>query len=157
MVREVKGGPFVGEVTVVLFLEGGRLVEVVLMLMVSLEEVAVVVVLFGGKGLPRAGVSSGHNFFAAPSPLSFLLFKLVLVSISSWLTAFFFFNFFVAVGDTEVTDDAGVFKVAGVSISFGEVAVAFVGAFVGTFVGVDSGVTDGSVVVAAGNKVLVCF
>ena len=99
---------------------------------------------------------SGHNFFAAPSPLS-LLIKLVLVSISSWLTAFFFFNFFVAVGDTEDTDDAGVFKVAGVSISFGEVTVAFVGAFVGTFVGVDSGVTDGSVVVAAGNGVLVCF
>ena len=59
MVREVKGRPFVGEVTVVLFLEGGRLVEVVLMLMVLLEEVAVVVVLFGGKGLPRAGVYLG--------------------------------------------------------------------------------------------------
>ena len=73
------------------------------------------------------------------------------------LLLFSFLIFFIAVGDTEDTDDAGVFKVAGVSISFGEVAVAFVGAFVGTFVGVDSGVTDGSVVVAAGNGVLVCF
>ena len=67
MVREVKGGPFVGEVTVELFLEGGRLVEVVLMLMVSLEEVAVVVVLFDGKGLPRAGVYLG-TIFLLPLP-----------------------------------------------------------------------------------------
>ena len=67
MVREVKGGPFVGEVIVVLFLEGGRLVEVVLMLMVLLEEVAVVVVFFGWKGLPRAGVFLG-TIFLRPHP-----------------------------------------------------------------------------------------
>ena len=122
--------------------------EVVLKLMVAIEEVAVVVVLLWEKGLPRAGVFL-DTIFLLPLPH----FKLVLVSISSWLTDFFFFNFFVAVGDTGDADDAGVFKVAGVSISFGEVAVAFVGAFVG----VDSSVTDDSVVVAAGDGALVCF
>ena len=100
---------------------------------------------------------SGHNFFAAPSPLSLLLFKLVLVSISSWLADFFFFNCFVAVGDTGDADDAGVVKVAGVSGTFGEVAVFLVAAFVGAFVGVDAGVTDDSAVAAAGDGALVCF
>ena len=65
--REVKEGPFVGEVTVVIFLEEGKLVEVVSTLMVAMEEVAVVVVLFGGKGLPRAGVCLG-TIFLRPLP-----------------------------------------------------------------------------------------
>ena len=34
---------------------------------------------------------SGHNFFAVPSPLSLLLFKLMFVSISSWAADFFLF------------------------------------------------------------------
>ena len=68
MVKEAKGGgAFVGDMTVVLFLEGGKLVEVVLMLMVSLEEVAGVVLLFGEKGLPPAGVFLG-TIFLLPLP-----------------------------------------------------------------------------------------
>ena len=58
----MKEGPFVGEETVVIFLEGGKVVEVMLKVMVEMEEVAVVLVVFGGKGLPRAGVSLGTFF-----------------------------------------------------------------------------------------------
>ena len=69
MVREVKEGPFVGEETVVIFLEGGKVVEVVLkvMVMVEMEGVTVVVVVFGRKGLPRAGFFRAH-FFRGPFP-----------------------------------------------------------------------------------------
>ena len=69
MVREVQEGPFVGEETVVIFLEGGKVVEVVLkaMVMVEMEGVTVVVVVLGRKGLPRAGVFPG-TFFCCPFP-----------------------------------------------------------------------------------------
>ena len=69
MVREVQEGPFVGGETVVIFLEGGKVVEVVLkaMVMVEMEGVTVVVVVLGRKGLPRAGVFPG-TFFCGPFP-----------------------------------------------------------------------------------------
>ena len=45
-----------------------------------------------------------HTFLAAPSPLSRLLFRFVVVSILSWSSLFFFFFFFANVGDTGVDD-----------------------------------------------------
>ena len=96
MVREVQEGPFVGEETVVIFLEGGKVVEVVLkaMVMVEMEGVTVVVVVFGRKGLPRAGVFPG-TFFLRPLPhcpssvlnwcrSPFLLYGLLFFSFSSF-------------------------------------------------------------------------
>ena len=67
MVREVKEGPFVGEVTVVIYLEGEKSVEVVLTLMVAMEEVAVVVVLFGGRACFGLGFFWAQ-FFCGPFP-----------------------------------------------------------------------------------------
>ena len=60
--KGVKEGPFVGKETVVIFLEGEKVVKVVLKVMVEMEEVAVVVVVFERKGLPRA------HFFWWPLP-----------------------------------------------------------------------------------------
>ena len=71
--KEVKEDPFVGEETVVIFLEGEKVVEVVLKVMVEMEEVAMVVVVFERKGLPRTGIFLGiffGDFFpTVPSPL----------------------------------------------------------------------------------------
>ena len=71
-----------------IFLEGGKEVEVMLKVMVEMEEVTVV----GGKGLPRAGIFPGIFFCGpfptVPSPLqifSFLSFLLMLVMLVSLL------------------------------------------------------------------------
>ncbi len=80
--KEVKEDPFVGEETVVIFLEGEKVVEVVVKVMVEMEEVAVVVVVFERRGLSQDEIFRG-TFLVVPSPLSLPLFKLVLVSISS--------------------------------------------------------------------------
>ena len=57
-----------------------------------------------------------RTFLAAPSPLSLLLFKFVVVSMFSWSSLVFFFFFFLAnVGDTGVVDVAVVFVVVVVS------------------------------------------
>ena len=61
-VKEVKEGPFVGEETVVIFLEGKKVVEVVLKVMIEMEEIAVVVVVFERKDLPRTGIFLGTFF-----------------------------------------------------------------------------------------------
>ena len=69
MVREVKEGPFVGEGTVVIVLEGGKVVEVVLqaMVMVEMEGVTVVVVVFWGEG-PASGWGFSGHIFLRPLP-----------------------------------------------------------------------------------------
>ena len=99
--------PFVGEVIVIIFLEGEKVVEVVVKVMMEMDEVAVVV------SEMRLGWNfSWHIFLAAPSPLSLLLFKLVLVStgVSSvcWFDDLVFFFVFFAVGDAGVITGAGV-------------------------------------------------
>ena len=82
-----------------------------------------------------------HTFLAAPSPLSRLLFRFVVVSILSWSSLFFFpFFFFANVGDTGVVDVAVVF-VVGVCGPFFVVGV----------------VAFSCVVAAAGSGVLVWF
>ena len=103
----MKEGPFVGEETAILFLEVEtvvEVVEVVVKLMVEMGEVAV----FERRGLSQDEIFLG-TLFAAPSPLSFLLFKCVFVSISS----VFFFFLFVFLGDTG--NGAGVAGVLGVA------------------------------------------
>ena len=155
--KEVKEGPFVGEETVVIFLEGEKVVEVVLKVMVEMEEVAVVVVVFERKGLPRAGIFLA-TFFWRPLPhcpfsssnwwwCPFLLFGLLV----------FFFFIFLDVGDTAVaggTGAADVIGVAGVADVFGVVLGAGV---VGTFGEVGASVFCDSDGAAAGSRALVCF
>ena len=98
---------------------------------------------------------SGHIFFAAPSPLSLLLFKLVVVSISSvWFAGFLFFIFLdvvdaVVANGTVAVDVVGV---AGVADIFGVVLGAGVG---GTFGVVVAGVFGDSG--AAGGWTLSCL
>ena len=101
----------------------------------------------GGKGLPRAGVFAGTFFFAAPSPLSLLRFKLVVVSISSvWFVVFFFFIFLDAGDAVVATGAVDVVGVAGVADDFGVVlgaGVADTFDVVGTGVFGDSGAAGG--------------
>ena len=127
-----------------------------LKVVVEMEEVAVVVVVFERKGLPRSGIFLG-TFFAAPSPLSLLLFKLVVVSISYvWFAGFFFF-IFLDVGDAAVADGTGaadVVGVAGVADVFGVVLGAGV---VGTFGEVGAGVFGDSGAAGGGGWALFCF
>ena len=65
-VNEVKEGPFVRVEVIVIFLEGGKVVEVVLKVMVEMESVAVVVVVFGGRAYLGLGFFRAH-FFCGPS------------------------------------------------------------------------------------------
>ena len=88
---------------------------------------------------------SGHIFFAVPSPLSLLLFKLTLVSISSGAFGLFFFfcffgDVFVAADGADVTG-AGV---AGVSVA----GVAGFGVVGGSDVGVASAATTAAAAAA---------
>ena len=99
---------------------------------------------FGGYAFegPSNGSSvlegPAHTFLAAPSPLSRLLFRFVVVSMLSWSSLFFLpFFFFANVGDPGVVD---VVFVVGVCGPF--------------FVGV---VAFSCVVAAAGSGVLVWF
>ena len=98
---------------------------------------------------------SGHIFLAAPSPLSLLLFRLVVVSISSgWLAFDFFFRF---LGEVAGTATAGVFGVAledlcgdaagaefaGIGVAVVSVAGAGVGVAGGSGVDATATVADG--------------
>ena len=94
---------------------------------------------------------SGHIFFAVPSPLSLLLFKLKLVSISSGVFGLFFFfcffgDVFVAAGrgDADGADVTGA-GVAGVSVA----GVAGFGVIVGSDVGVAFAATTAAAAVWA--------
>ena len=92
---------------------------------------------------------SGHIFFAVPSPLSLLLFKLKLVSISSGpFGLFFFFCFF---GDVFGVVAAGLGDAAGVdvtSVGVAGVCVAGVAGF-GVIGGSDVGVAFAATPAAA--------
>ena len=100
---------------------------------------------------------SGHIFLAAPSPLSLLLFRFTLVSMSSICCLFFFLFFF---GDIGCTAAAGVFGVtvdvvgdaAGFCV-FG-VGVAGVG---DTGAGVVGGSGVAATATAAADGAFVCF
>ena len=98
---------------------------------------------------------SEHIFFCGPSPLSLLLFKLVVVSISSvWFAGFFFF-IFLDVGDAVVANGTGAVDVVGVA-GVAYVFVVVLGAVVaGTFGVVGAGVFGDSG--AAGGWVLSCL
>ena len=144
-----------------------RVVEVVVKVLVAMVE---------RRGLPQGAFFSGHSFFAAPSPLSLLLFRFVVVSISSTGLAFFFF---LGDGAAGVLGVAGFFWLDGVF--FGVVAddclIAVAAAAGVSFVVVTAGVSfvdvasvgvsvvtaaaDGSIVVVATAAVcvgaLVCF
>ena len=96
---------------------------------------------------------SGHIFFAAPSPLSLLLFRLVVVSISSgWLGFDFFFCF---LGEVAGAATAGVFGVALEDLG-GDAAgaeVTGVGVAVVGVAGAGVGVAGAGVGVAGGSGV----
>ena len=101
----------------------------------EVEEVVVFVA--ERRGLPW--VVRGIFFFAAPSPLSLLLFKFTLVYISSgWFILLFFLCF---LGDAKSTVTVGVFGV--VVEGLGDAASADVAGVA------DAGVTGGSGVAAA--------
>ena len=114
--------------------------------MVEMGEVTVV----GRRGLPQDVFFSGHIFFAAPSPLSLLLFRFVDVSISS-MDLFFFLVF--------LGDGAGVAGVLGVAgffwvVSFFGVAVIVAGAAVAVIVA--DAASDPVVVVTAAAAAAAC-
>ena len=87
---------------------------------------------------------SGHIFLAAPSPLSLLLFRLLVVSISSIGFAFVFFLCFL--GEVAGAATAGVFGVDLVDAAAEVVVVGVAGAGVGVASG--SGVAATSAVAA---------
>ena len=93
------GGPFVGEEMVMLILEVEILLEVMEVV------VKVLVAMVERRGLPQDEFFLGTFSWLAPSPLSFLLFRFVDISISSYVLVFFFVFF----GDGAV----GVLGVAG--------------------------------------------
>ena len=154
--KEVKEGPFVGEETVVIFLEGEKVVEVVLKVMVEMEEVSVFVVVFERKGLPRAGIFLG-TFFGGPFPTVPSPLQIGGGVHFFCLVCWFFFFIFLDVGDAAVADGIGAADVigfAGVADDFGAVLGAGV---VGTIGEVGSGVFCDSGAAAAGGRALVCF
>ena len=89
---------------------------------------------------------SGHIFFAAPSPLSLLLFRFVDVSISSMLFLIFFLDFF----------GAGVAGVLGVAGFLGVTAIV-AGAAGDSVVVVFAAAAGGFDADFAGVGALVCF
>ena len=103
---------------------------------------------------------SGHIFLAAPSPLSLLLFRFVLVSISSGWLGLFFFLFFLRVGNAGDAGGTAAAGVIGVAVDvFGDAAgVCVAGAGVA-----GAGVVGGSGVAAAATAAdddggaLICF
>ncbi len=94
--------------------------------------------------LPSVQGGPARTFLAAPSPLSLLLFKFVVVSMFSWSSLLFFFFFFANVGDTDVVDVV-------------DVAVVFVVGVCGPFLVVGVAACSAAAAAATGSGALVCF